>query len=196
MRQQPNYTCMHCIWTWDTLWVFFVLCCFVFFSFFPLWWDNDRTTSETPSPGLEAVGLTPKILRLKLYCIWTWRFFFHLFIFYLLFIFFFSPLCLSLMPVQLTLDEYTISPCLYLWNFFLIVCLFCFFYLFVYWFYPFSLTSLLNCTQYRDNNNTKDTEGKTEKTGKLVSPQQKFSTGMRGKWRKQILRSRLQQNED
>jgi hypothetical protein len=42
MRQQPNYTCMlknllklYCTWTWDTLWVFFfILCCFVFFSFF------------------------------------------------------------------------------------------------------------------------------------------------------------------
>jgi hypothetical protein len=55
---------------------FFVLCCVVLFcfSFFPLWWDNDRTTSETPSPGLEAEGWTPKLLRLKLYCIWTWKF--------------------------------------------------------------------------------------------------------------------------
>jgi hypothetical protein len=52
------------------LWVFF---CFYFC--FPLWWNNDRTTSETPSLGLEAEGLTPKLLRLKLYCIWTWNFF-------------------------------------------------------------------------------------------------------------------------
>jgi hypothetical protein len=33
MRKQANYTCMlknllkwYCIWTWDTLWVFFFLC--------------------------------------------------------------------------------------------------------------------------------------------------------------------------
>jgi hypothetical protein len=92
--------------------------------------------------------------------------------------------------------------------FFLLVCLF----------FPFSLTSLLstsshasilnitiviitsqkilNHTQYRDSNNTKDKEGKTEKTVKPVSLQQKISTRTRGEWRKQILRSRLQQNED
>jgi hypothetical protein len=103
MRQQPNYSCMlknllklYCIWTWDALWgLFFV--CFVF-SLFPLWWDNDRTTSETPSPGLEAEKLTPKLLRLKLYWTWTWRFFFHLFIFYFYYfiIFYFqSSLCLA-----------------------------------------------------------------------------------------------------
>jgi hypothetical protein len=64
----------------------FFCCCFGFLVFFPLWWDNDRTTSETPSPGLEAEGLTPKLLRLKLYCIWTGDFFFN-------------PLCVSLMPI-------------------------------------------------------------------------------------------------
>jgi hypothetical protein len=53
---------------------FVVFFCFVLFSFFHLWLDNSRTTSETPSPGLETEGLTPKLLRLKLYCIWTWRF--------------------------------------------------------------------------------------------------------------------------
>jgi hypothetical protein len=52
---------------------------------------------------------------------------------------------------------------------------------------------MLNCTQDRDSNNTKDNGGKTEKTGKPVSPQQNISTGTRGEWRKQILRSRLQQ---
>jgi hypothetical protein len=73
------------------------------FGFFPLWWDNDRTTSESPSPGLQAEGLTLKLLRLKLYCIWTWRFFiflffiFKLFLFLFLFIYLFSQssLCLS-----------------------------------------------------------------------------------------------------
>jgi hypothetical protein len=33
---------------------------------------------------------------------------------------------------------------------------------------------ILNCTQYKDNNNTKGNNGKTEKTGKPVSPQQKL----------------------
>jgi hypothetical protein len=92
MRQWPNYNCMlknllklYCISTWDTLW------CFLFFIFFPLWWKNDRTTSETPSPGLEAEGLTPKLLRLKLYYIWTWRFILFYFI-----LFTFQPsICLS-----------------------------------------------------------------------------------------------------
>jgi hypothetical protein len=77
------------------------------------------------------------------------------------------------------------------------------FFLLAYLFFPFSLTSLLsissypsflnitiftitsqkilNCTQYRDNNNTKGNDGKTEKAGKPVSPQQKISTGTRGK---------------
>jgi hypothetical protein len=39
---------------------------------------------------------------------------------------------------------------------------------------------ILNCTQYRDNHNVKGNDGKTEKTGKPVSPQQKISTGTRG----------------
>jgi hypothetical protein len=104
MRQQPKYTCMlknllklYCIWTWETLWFFFlcVLFCFVWFGFFPLWRDN-RTTSETPSSGLEAEGQTTKLLRLKLYCIRTWRFFFLLFfIHFFIFYFFQSSLCLS-----------------------------------------------------------------------------------------------------
>jgi hypothetical protein len=40
---------------------------------------------------------------------------------------------------------------------------------------------MLNCTQYRDNNNTKDNDRKTENTGKPVSSQQKISTGSRAK---------------
>jgi hypothetical protein len=36
-------------------------------------------------------------------------------------------------------------------------------------------------TQYRYSNNTKGNDGKTEKTVKTVSPQQKISTGARGK---------------
>jgi hypothetical protein len=112
MREQPNYTCilknllkLYCTRTWDSLWGFFlfsvVLFYFVFSSIFTLWWDNHRTTSEAPSPGLEAEGRTPKLLRLKLYCIWTWRFFIFLFtyLFSFLFIYFlfflFSILSLS-----------------------------------------------------------------------------------------------------
>jgi hypothetical protein len=81
--------------------VFFWFCVvLVWFGFFALWWDNDRTTSETPSPGLEAEGRTPKLLTLKLYCIWTWRFFF-IYLFFFLFIFQSS---LSLILVQFTVD--------------------------------------------------------------------------------------------
>jgi hypothetical protein len=95
-----------------------------------------------------------------------------------------------------------------LFCFFLLVCLF----IFPFFFNLFSFPPLSpfhskyyhcyyyklenNCTQYRDSNNTKGNNGKTENTGKRVSPQQKISTGTRGKWRKQIIRSRLQQNED
>jgi hypothetical protein len=81
--------------------VFLVLFCFslVWFglAFFPLWWDNSRTASETPSPGLKAEGLTPKLFRLKLYCIWTWRFliFFYLIFIFLILFFSQSSLCLS-----------------------------------------------------------------------------------------------------
>jgi hypothetical protein len=80
-----------------------VLCCFPLFCFslFPLWWDNDRTTFEMPSPALEAEELTPKLLRLKLYYIRTWRFFF-IYLFFI-FIFYFQS-SVSLMPVQLTVD--------------------------------------------------------------------------------------------
>jgi hypothetical protein len=87
-------------------WVF-LFCAVLFYFILPLWWDNYRTTSEAPSPGLESEGWTSKLLRLKLHCIWTWRFFyifffFHLLIFFIfilvfiLFIFYFqSFLCLS-----------------------------------------------------------------------------------------------------
>jgi hypothetical protein len=96
MRQPVNYACMlknllklYCILTWDTLWcLFLVNVCLVWFGFFPFWWDNDRTTSQTPSPVLEAEDLTSKLLRLKHYCIWTWRFF-YFFIFYFYYYFYF-----------------------------------------------------------------------------------------------------------
>jgi hypothetical protein len=37
--------------------------------FFPFDETTTETTSETTHPGLEAEGQTPKVLRLKLYCI-------------------------------------------------------------------------------------------------------------------------------
>jgi hypothetical protein len=61
------------------------------FCFFPVWWDKDTTSSQTLKPGLEDEGLTSKLLKLKLYCTWTWRFSFSS-LFHL-------PLAVSLMPV-------------------------------------------------------------------------------------------------
>jgi hypothetical protein len=143
MRKQPIYTCMlknllklYCIWTWDTLWVFLLLlfCAVLFYLMFPLWWDNYWTTYEAPSPELETEGWTPKLLILKLHCIWTWRFlllflfFIYFLLFYFLFILFYiyiflsftyflflflssfflffisNPLSVSLMPFQLTVN--------------------------------------------------------------------------------------------
>jgi hypothetical protein len=62
MREQPNYTCKlktywNCIaFELGTLGaVFFVLGYVDLFYFMcTLWWDNYRTTSEAPSPGLET----------------------------------------------------------------------------------------------------------------------------------------------
>jgi hypothetical protein len=47
---------------------FFGGCSFVLLYASPLMRQH-RTTSETPSPALEAEGRTPKLLRLKLHCI-------------------------------------------------------------------------------------------------------------------------------
>jgi hypothetical protein len=106
IRQKLNYTCMlknllklYCIWSWDTLW------CFVWFGLvsFPF----DKTMTELllrHHLRMEAEGLTPNLLRLKLSSIWTWRFFyFFYFLFFLIsifiyFLFYFlsqSSLCLS-----------------------------------------------------------------------------------------------------
>jgi hypothetical protein len=130
--------------------VFFLFCMVLFYFIFPLWWDNYKTISEAPSPGLETEGWTPKLLRMKLYCIWTWRFFFIYLFFYFYFYFFlfliFNPLSVSLMPIQLTVDWYSVSSCLYLWNF---SCLFlCLFFLLIYLFIPFPLTSLLSISSH------------------------------------------------
>jgi hypothetical protein len=131
MRKQPNYTCMlknllklYCTWTWYTLWGFFVCVCAVLFYFMrPLWWDNYRTTSEAPSPGLEAETDT-KLLRMKLHGIWTWRFFFilfsifHIVLFYFIYIFFLSFtyflfLFLSLFFLFFIFNLLSISLCLF-----------------------------------------------------------------------------------
>jgi hypothetical protein len=61
--------------------VFFSFLLFCFIWFFPSLMRQWQNSSETPTPGLEAEGLMPKLLRLKLYCIWTWRFFYYLFYF-------------------------------------------------------------------------------------------------------------------
>jgi hypothetical protein len=75
---RPPNTCTKML---DILtWTSFVL------LYVPLWRDNYRTTSEAPSPGLEAEGR-----RLKFHCIWTCRVFFIIILFYfILFFYFFS----------------------------------------------------------------------------------------------------------
>jgi hypothetical protein len=109
---------------------------------------------------------TPKFLRLKLHCIWTWRFFlnffnflffilfyfiyiyisfiylFFIFIFiFILFIFYFqSSLCLSNACLGYCWLVHQHSLFIPLKLFCLITC-FVFSYLYVYWFFPFSLTS-------------------------------------------------------
>jgi hypothetical protein len=143
--------------SWKTYWNFmafelgticgfsFFVCYFALFcvfGFFPLLWDNDRTTSETPSPGSEAKGLTPKLLRLKLYCVWTWRIFSFI---YDLF-FFQSSLCLSNTCSAYCWLVHYLSLFIPLKLFF--VSLFCFFYLFVNLFFPISLTSLLSISSH------------------------------------------------
>jgi hypothetical protein len=92
----------------------------VFLVFFPFDEKNNRTTSVTPSPGLEAEGLTPKLLRLKLYCIWTWRFF-NLILLYFIFQ---SSLCLSNACLAYYWLVYYLP--IYIFETFLFICLFCF----------------------------------------------------------------------
>jgi hypothetical protein len=86
MKKQPNYTCMlknllklFCIWTWDTLWVFFFLCSFVLLCV-PF---DETTTKQHLRHHLQDWRLrqTPKLLRQKLHCIWTWRYFVFCFLF-------------------------------------------------------------------------------------------------------------------
>jgi hypothetical protein len=147
MREQPNYTCkwknllkLYYIWIWDTWWIFFVClfvsvceCVVLFYFMCPLWWDNYRTTSEAPSPGLETemdtqIIKTESSMHLNLEVFWFFGFLFFLifyfpfyfnsflyidipfiylfFIFILIFFLFliFKPLSVSLMSVQLTVN--------------------------------------------------------------------------------------------
>jgi hypothetical protein len=89
MRKQPKYTCMmknllelYCIWTWDTLLVFvFCFCFFVQFCSTLCISFDETTTEQHLRHHLQDLRLrrTPKLLRLKLHCIWTWRVFIYLF---------------------------------------------------------------------------------------------------------------------
>jgi hypothetical protein len=114
MRQQPNYTCMlktllklYCIWTWDTLWGFFVLCGSVLFYFSPLMRQLQNNIWGTIS-RIWGWGMSTKIIKTEillhlnlqmfLFLLFIYLFTFNLYtyIFFRLFIFLFSILSLSL----------------------------------------------------------------------------------------------------
>jgi hypothetical protein len=133
MRQQLNDTCMlknllklYCIWTWDTLWCFFsfvLFWVFLVFSSLMRQWQNDfsDTISRIGGWGTKTkIIKTETLLHLNLEIYLIFNFYFTLF-------YFLYPLSVSLMPVQLTVVKYTISPCLSL-KLFLFDC--SFFYLF------------------------------------------------------------------
>jgi hypothetical protein len=172
MRKQLNYTCMlknllkrYCISTWDNLWI-----CLFFLFFFsyvtPLMRQLQNNIWGTIS-RIGGWGTKPKLLKLKLHCIWTSRFFFlfyyfllyisfyfifytyiyfffHLFILYsysifILFIFYFqSSLCLSNAFSACCWLEHCLSLFISLKPF-LFVSLFCFFFIFFYLIICFSL---------------------------------------------------------
>jgi hypothetical protein len=121
MRKQPNYTCMlkkwlklYCIWTWDTLWIFFlVLCSFVLFYVTPLMRQLQNNISGTIS-RIGGWGMNTKIIKTEtslhlnlegfffifyfiLYIYFFLSFTYFLFSFLSLFFLFFifNPLCLS-----------------------------------------------------------------------------------------------------
>jgi hypothetical protein len=101
MWKQLNYTCMlknllklYCIWTWDTWWALCVCVCSFIILYVSLWWDSYRRTSEALSQGLDAEGRTPKLLRLKFQCIWTWRFLFFIFYFVLFYCILYIYICI------------------------------------------------------------------------------------------------------
>jgi hypothetical protein len=112
MKQQLNYTGMlkkilklYCIWTWDTLWYFVWFGLVWFFSPLMRQWQNYFWAISR----IGGWGANIKIIRLKRYCMWTWRFFnfiiiiYYYFIYFLFYFFSQSSLCLS-NAVQLTVD--------------------------------------------------------------------------------------------
>jgi hypothetical protein len=141
MREQPNYTCMlknllklYCIWTWDTLWVFFL--CVQFCSTLSVPFD-ETTTEQHLRQHLQDWRLrwTPKLLKLKIHCIWTWRFFFFSFCF-ILFIYIYIFL------------SFTYFLFLFFSLFFFIFYIF-YFYSSLYSFFLFSILCLSNaCSAY------------------------------------------------
>jgi hypothetical protein len=60
----------------DLKFSFFIVLC-IFFIFLNIFFFF-----SLPTPELDAEGVTTELLRLKLYCIWTWDFFFLLFLSY------------------------------------------------------------------------------------------------------------------
>jgi hypothetical protein len=143
---------------------FFVLFCAGFFVLFlsvlvPLWWENDRTTSETQSPGLEAEGWTPKLLRqillhlhLKIFKYFFLVSLIFLFSFFLFFSFYFqSSLCLSNACSAYCWLVHYLSLFIFLKHFLLFCCLF---FLLVSLFFPISLTSLLSISSHPSILNT------------------------------------------
>jgi hypothetical protein len=114
----------------------FLLAYSLFFVFSPLMRKRQNYFSDTEkSSVLEAEGLTPKLLRLQLYCIWTWGFF-------LLSSLYLSNACLAyhwLIHYLSLFISMTLFFCLFGWGF-LFVCLFCFF-PFFFTFFAFPLLS-------------------------------------------------------
>jgi hypothetical protein len=80
-----------------------VCVCVVFFNFIcPLWWDNYRTTSEAPSPGLETdtdtqIIKTETSLHLNSEVLWFFGFlrFFKFSIFHFILFYFYIQIFLS-----------------------------------------------------------------------------------------------------
>jgi hypothetical protein len=121
-----NWTTPAC---WRTYWnciafelgtlcgVFFVLCSFVLFWFFQSVSPLMRHPQSYVWSTISRIGswrMNTKIIKMKLYCIWTWRFIYIYFFIYLFFIFIlfiylfiffiFNPLSVSLMPCKLMVD--------------------------------------------------------------------------------------------
>jgi hypothetical protein len=148
MRKQPNYTCMlknllklYCIWTWDTLWGFFVLFCLcgsVLFYFSPLMRQLQNNIWGTIS-RIGGWGMNTKIIKTEtslhlnlefffifIFCLFLFLFF-NIYFFIYLFIYFYfqSSLCLSSAFSAYSSLVHCIS--VYIFETFLFVSLFWFF---------------------------------------------------------------------